>query len=160
MRLDAHDEGVPVTTLREVALLKDLQHPNIVLLREVIPEPPKLYLVFDHMEHDLKQCLDRHFPTGMPIALVQSCLVQILRGLAFCHARLVLHRDLKPQNVLIDALGRVKLADFGLARAFQTRRAYTQEVVTLWYRAPELLLGEAEYRPPSTSGRRDASSPS
>jgi len=70
---------------------------------------------------------------------------QILSALAFCHARLVLHRDLKPQNILIDRHGRVKLADFGLARAFQAKKMYTQEVVTLWYRAPELLLGNPEY---------------
>ena len=86
--------------------------------------------------------MDQHFHTGMPRLLIQSCMLQILKALAFCHARLVLHRDLKPQNVLIDRSGRVKLADFGLARAFQTRRSYTQEVVTLWYRAPELLLGQ------------------
>ena len=121
MRLDAHDEGVPVTTLREVALLKDLRHDNIVRLREVIPQPPNLYLVFDYMDYDLKQCLDKQFKQGMPLALIQSCMLQILLGLAFCHARLVLHRDLKPQNVLIDRRGRVKLADFGLARAFQVR---------------------------------------
>ena len=123
MRLDAHDEGVPVTTLREVALLKDLRHDNIVRLREVIPQPPNLYLVFDYMDYDLKQCLDKQFKQGMPLALIQSCMLQILMGLAFCHARLVLHRDLKPQNVLIDRHGRVKLADFGLARAFQVRLA-------------------------------------
>lgn len=147
MRLDAHDEGVTVTTLREVALLHDLKHENIVRLREVIIEQPRLYLIFDHMDYDLKQCLSKHpeFKEGMPIPLIRSVMVQILSGLDFCHKRLVLHRDLKPQNVLIDTRGKVKLADFGLARAFQTRRVYTQEVVTLWYRAPELLLGQNEY---------------
>jgi len=145
MRLAAHDEGVPVTTLREVALLKDLRHRNIVRLRAVIPQPPRLYLVFDYMDYDLKQCLDAQFHGGMPLPLIRACMIQILSGLAFCHARLVLHRDLKPQNVLIDRCGRVKLADFGLARAFQAKKTYTQEVVTLWYRAPELLLGDPEY---------------
>lgn len=97
------------------------------------------------MDHDLKQCLDAQFQHGMPLPLIQSCMLQLFSGLAFCHSRLVLHRDLKPQNVLIDRNGRVKLADFGLARAFQARKLYTQEVVTLWYRAPELLLGNPEY---------------
>ena len=97
------------------------------------------------MDYDLKQCLDTHFPKGMPFRLIQSCMLQILAGLHFCHSQLILHRDLKPQNVLIDKTGVVKLADFGLARAFQARKTYTPEVVTLWYRAPELLLGEGEY---------------
>ena len=145
MRLDAYDEGVPVTTLREVALLKDLSHKHIVRLREVIPQPPRLFLVFDYMDHDLKQCLDAQFQEGMPRLLIQSCMLQILSALAFCHGRMILHRDLKPQNVLINKRGLVKLADFSLARAFQTRRSYTQEVVTLWYRAPELLLGQNDY---------------
>lgn len=145
MRLNAHDEGVPVTTLREVAILQDLKHENIVRLRDFVPQPPRLYLVFDYMDYDLKQCLDTHFREGMPARLMQSCMYQIFSGLSFCHARLILHRDLKPQNILIDELGRVKLADFGLARAFQTQKTYTQEVVTLWYRAPEILLGLSEY---------------
>lgn len=145
IHLDDHQEGVPVTTLREVALLKFLCHENIVRLRDIIPNSPKLYLVFDFMDLDLKQCMDSHFRNGMPDALIKSCLFQILRGVAFCHSKLVLHRDLKPQNVLIDKEGRVKLADFGLARAFQSHQRYTHEVVTLWYRAPELLLGQEKY---------------
>jgi len=65
---------------------------------------------------------------------------------AYCHVRRVLHRDLKPQNLLIDRHGYIKLADFGLARAFgMPVRTYTHEVVTLWYRAPEILLGSKFY---------------
>ena len=68
---------------------------------------------------------------------------QLLRGMAFCHARGIMHRDLKPQNLLLDRKGTLKIADFGLARAFQIPiRTYTHEVVTLWYRAPEILLGQ------------------
>jgi len=145
IRLDDHQEGVPVTTLREVALLQELRHDNIVRLREIIPCSPRLYLVFDYMDLDLKQCLDSRFSSGMPDRLIRSCMYQMLAGVDFCHAKLVLHRDLKPQNVLIDKQGRVKLADFGLARTFQSLQSYTHEVVTLWYRAPELLLGQQKY---------------
>lgn len=145
IRLDDHQEGVPVTTLREVALLKLLCHENIVRLRDIIPNSPKLFLVFDFMDLDLKQCMDSRFRNGMPDQLIKSCMQQILQGVAFCHSKMVLHRDLKPQNVLIDKEGRVKLADFGLARAFQSQQKYTHEVVTLWYRAPELLLGQEKY---------------
>ena len=73
-------------------------------------------------------------------------MYQLLLGTAFCHGRRVLHRDLKPQNLLITEDGFLKLADFGLARAFGIPlRNYTHEVVTLWYRAPELLLGYKLY---------------
>ncbi|KAG0433861.1 hypothetical protein HPB47_019531, partial [Ixodes persulcatus] len=78
-----------------------------------------------------------------------SYLKQILEGILFCHRRRVLHRDLKPQNLLIDQKGNIKLADFGLARAFGIPiRVYTHEIVTLWYRAPEVLLGSPRYSTP------------
>ena len=112
---------------------------------QVIASPPRLFLVFDFLDQDLKQCLESRFQRGMPAGLVRSCMLQILRGLHHCHSHLVLHRDLKPQNVLISRSGAVKLADFGLARAFQLSGKYTHEVVTLWYRAPELLLGLQQY---------------
>ena len=69
-----------------------------------------------------------------------------MSGIAFCHSRRILHRDLKPQNLLIDKEGMLKLADFGLARAIGIPvRTYTHEIVTLWYRAPEVLLGAKHY---------------
>ena len=81
---------------------------------------------------------------------VQSYLKQLLLGIAYCHSHRVLHRDLKPQNLLIDRNNNaLKLADFGLARAFGIPiRTYTHEVVTLWYRAPEILLGSKHYSTP------------
>ena len=80
--------------------------------------------------------------------LVKSYMYQLLKGMDFCHARGIMHRDLKPQNLLVDRKGTLKLADFGLARAFMIPvRSYTHEVVTLWYRAPEILLGQRTYAP-------------
>ncbi len=78
--------------------------------------------------------MDDAYPQIMPFAKAKSYLYQLLSAISYCHARRVLHRDLKPQNLLIDNNGNIKLADFGLARAFGiAARAYTHEVVTLWF---------------------------
>ncbi|KAL5032465.1 Cyclin-dependent kinase catalytic subunit, variant 2 [Batrachochytrium dendrobatidis] len=90
--------------------------------------------------------MDTTMPVGLSPSLVKSYLYQLVNGLLFCHAHRILHRDLKPQNLLIDQHGMLKLADFGLARAFGIPlRTYTHEVVTLWYRSPEILLGSKHY---------------
>jgi len=148
IRLEVEDEGVPSTALREISLLKTLDHPQIVKLIDVehSSAPSRLYLVFEWLDKDLKKFMDSVGKNGMNDDLVRSYMAQICRGLEYCHAHSVIHRDLKPQNLLISAEGRLKLADFGLARAFCIPiRTYTHEVVTLWYRAPEILLGQRKY---------------
>lgn len=146
IRLDTESEGVPSTAIREISLLKELDHPNIVRLLDVVPIDSKLYLVFEFLTQDLKKYMENAPPSGLPMPLVKSYLHQLLSGIAFCHCHRVLHRDLKPQNLLIDTYGNIKLADFGLARGFGVPvRSYTHEVVTLWYRAPEILLGSSYY---------------
>ncbi|CAN7982131.1 unnamed protein product [Ixodes pacificus] len=150
-RLESESEGVPSTAIREIALLKELQHPNVVRLLDVVPCEKKLYLVFEYMTDDLKKHMDKaaHGKALLGPKLVKSYLWQLLQGIAYCHAHRILHRDLKPQNLLIDPDGNIKLADFGLARAFGLPlRTYTHEVVTLWYRAPEILLGAKFYSTP------------
>lgn len=142
IRLDTDTEGVPSTAIREIALLRELEHPNIVTLLDVIHFDNNLYMIFEFLNQDLKKYMDIAGPTGLPLPLVKSYLNQLLQGIAYCHSHRVLHRDLKPQNLLIDCNGNIKLADFGLARAFGLPvRSFTHEVVTLWYRAPEILLG-------------------
>ncbi|GAB5036353.1 cmgc cdk cdc2 protein kinase [Nannochloropsis oceanica] len=148
IRLADEDEGVPSTAIREISLLKELSHPNVVTLKDVIYADNRLYLVFEYLDQDLKRYMDG-CKTGLDPALVKSYLHQMIQGVAFCHSHRVLHRDLKPQNLLIDRHGCLKLADFGLARAFNVPlRQYTREVVTLWYRAPEILLGAEHYSTP------------
>ncbi|XP_014204338.1 cyclin-dependent kinase 1 [Copidosoma floridanum] len=147
IRLETEDEGVPSTAIREISLLKELKHPNIVSLMDVLMEEAKLYLIFEYLTMDLKKYMDTLGKDKlMEPALVKSYLYQITRAILFCHQRRVLHRDLKPQNLLIDKKGIIKVADFGLGRAFGIPvRVYTHEVVTLWYRAPEILLGANRY---------------
>ncbi|KAJ1621026.1 protein serine/threonine kinase [Pavlovales sp. CCMP2436] len=148
IRLEAEDEGIPSTAIREISILKELQHPNIVKLLDVIHTEKKLTLVFEYLDQDLKKFLDQA-EGNVDIRTLKSLLFQLLRGVAFCHDRRVLHRDLKPQNLLINKDGALKLADFGLARAFGIPvRSYTHEVVTLWYRAPDVLMGSRKYSTP------------
>lgn len=149
IRLDADSEGVPSTAIREISLLKELDHVNIVRLLDVVHSEKKLYLVFEYLHQDLKKYMDSCPPPGLGENLIKSYLHQLLLGVAYCHSHRVLHRDIKPQNLLIDVQGNIKLADFGLARAFGVPvRTYTHEVVTLWYRAPEILLGSKFYSTP------------
>uniref|UniRef100_G3VZB3 cyclin-dependent kinase n=1 Tax=Sarcophilus harrisii TaxID=9305 RepID=G3VZB3_SARHA len=135
-----HEEGAPCTAIREVSLLKDLKHANIVTLHDIIHTDKSLTLVFEYLDKDLKQYLE---DCGNVINVHN---VKLLRGLAYCHRQKVLHRDLKPQNLLINERGELKLADFGLARAKSIpTKTYSNEVVTLWYRPPDILLGSTDY---------------
>jgi len=152
IRLEAEDEGIPSTAIREISILKELQHPNIVRLHDVIHTEKKLTLVFEYLDQDLKKMLDETTEEGggLDPPTLKVLLRQLLQGVAFCHDRRVLHRDLKPQNLLINKHNHeLKLADFGLARAFGIPvRSYTHEVVTLWYRAPDVLMGSRKYSTP------------
>ncbi|KAF2093680.1 Pkinase-domain-containing protein, partial [Rhizodiscina lignyota] len=141
------EEGTPSTAIREISLMKELKHENIVSLHDVIHTENKLMLVFEFMDKDLKKYMDTYGQRGaLDAATIKSFMYQLLRGIAFCHENRVLHRDLKPQNLLINTKGQLKLADFGLARAFGIPvNTFSNEVVTLWYRAPDVLLGSRTY---------------
>ncbi|KAF9507751.1 hypothetical protein BS47DRAFT_1373814 [Hydnum rufescens UP504] len=138
IRLEAADEGVPSTAIREISLLKELDDDNIVRLLNIVHSDTRLYLVFEFLDMDLKRYMDivtKQEETVSP-TVAKKFTIQLLHGLHYCHAHRILHRDLKPQNLLIDSAGNLKLADFGLARAFGIPlRTYTHEVVTLWYRS-------------------------
>ncbi|KAI4182759.1 MAG: hypothetical protein L6R41_005780 [Letrouitia leprolyta] len=141
------EEGTPSTAIREISLMKELKHENIVSLHDVIHTENKLMLVFEYMDKDLKKFMDSRGQGGqLDYVTIKSFMYQLLQGIAFCHENRVLHRDLKPQNLLINNKGQLKLADFGLARAFGIPvNTFSNEVVTLWYRAPDVLLGSRTY---------------
>ncbi|XP_058461612.1 cyclin-dependent kinase 14 [Malaya genurostris] len=139
------EEGAPFTAIREASLLKELKHSNIVTLHDIVHTRETLTFVFEFVNTDLSQYMERH-PGGLDHRNVRLFLFQLLRGLSYCHKRRVLHRDVKPQNLLISEMGELKLADFGLARAKSVpSHTYSHEVVTLWYRPPDVLLGSTEY---------------
>lgn len=147
IRLGKQKEGVNFTALREIKLLKELKDPNIIELIDAFPHKGNLHLVFEFMETDLEAVIrDRNIvlsPTD-----IKSYLQMTLKGLAFCHKKWVLHRDMKPNNLLIGPGGQLKLADFGLARLFGSPdRRFTHQVFARWYRAPELLFGAKQYGP-------------
>ncbi|XP_058835665.1 cyclin-dependent kinase 4 [Topomyia yanbarensis] len=152
VRVALTEDGVPMSTLREIALLKQLdafQHPNVVKLLDVCHGPRLeregqlvLFLVFEHLEQDLDDYIKRLPPGGMPRMTIQRLSRELLTGVDFLHSHRIIHRDLKPQNLLVSAQGRLKLADFGLAKTYDFEMKLTTVVVTLWYRAPEVLLGE------------------
>ncbi|EDV91101.1 cyclin-dependent kinase 2 isoform X2 [Drosophila grimshawi] len=145
IRLEGESEGVPSTAIREISLLKNLKHKNVVQLFDVVISGNNLYMIFEFLNMDLKKLMDKKKEV-FTHQLIKSYMYQIFDALAFCHTSRILHRDLKPQNLLVNTAGNIKLADFGLARAFNVpMRAYTHEVVTLWYRAPEILLGTKYY---------------
>ncbi|KIK65399.1 hypothetical protein GYMLUDRAFT_159566 [Collybiopsis luxurians FD-317 M1] len=144
--------GISQSAIREIALNREISHENIVSLKEVILEEKSIYMVFEYAEHDFLQLIHHHSQTlRSPISLpvLKSLTYQLLNGLVYLHSSHILHRDLKPANILITSSGQVKIGDLGLARLsvqpLQPLSAGDKVVVTIWYRAPELLLGAKHY---------------
>ncbi|CAM9592535.1 unnamed protein product [Lampetra fluviatilis] len=144
--LDSEDhKSVRKIAAREIKMLKQLRHENLVNLLEVFRRKRRLYLVFEFVDHTVLDELER-YPRGLPTARVRPCLLQVLRAVGFCHSHNIIHRDIKPENILMSRSGIVKLCDFGFARALAgSSEPYTDYVATRWYRAPELLVGDTKY---------------
>ena len=151
LKLDPlRDGGFPVTALREIQCLNAAKHRHIVDLREVVTGEggarEDVYLVMEFLEHDLKTLQDEMDEPFMP-SEVKTLLLQLASAVEFLHDHWILHRDLKTSNILMNNRGEIKIADFGMARfcGDPPPNNLTQLVVTLWYRAPELLLGTKTY---------------
>ena len=145
-------EGFPITALREIIIMKRLRHKNILELLEVVTSKPSqknklpnAYLVFEYMEHDLCSIILSNI--SYEKSQIKFILYQLFLGLQYLHQNNILHRDIKTLNILLNNKGEVKIGDFGLSRIFaeSLKRKYTNRVVTLWYRSPELPLGETAY---------------
>lgn len=158
VRLEHESEGFPITAIREIKILRQLNHKNVVCLKEVVTDKEDVsefkkgggsfYLVFEYMDHDLTGLIE----SGMVEFTVKDNAIimrQLLEGLNYCHKQNFIHRDIKCSNILLNNKGELKLADLGLARLIDNEqgRLYTNKVVTLRYRPPELLLGEEKYGP-------------
>ncbi|GAB0091059.1 Serine/threonine-protein kinase PITSLRE [Sergentomyia squamirostris] len=153
LKMEKEKEGFPITSLREINTLLKGQHPNIVTVREIVvgSNMDKIFIVMDYVEHDLKSLMEtmKHKKQAFLPGEVKCLLQQLLRAVAHLHDIWILHRDLKTSNLLLSHKGVLKVGDFGLAREYGSPlKPYTSIVVTLWYRAPELLLGCKEYSTP------------
>ena len=162
---DAKD-GLPITALREIKLLKALKHPHIVPVIDMAYRPPterrkmgEVYMVEPYMDHDLNGLLDNP-SVQLPMNQIKLYMRELLEGMLYLHKNRIMHRDMKAANLLIDNQGQLQIADFGLARPFHDpdeawrsrgwvgSHNYTEMVVTRWYRPPELLVGQRNYGPP------------
>uniref|UniRef100_A0A1L8DX04 cyclin-dependent kinase n=2 Tax=Nyssomyia neivai TaxID=330878 RepID=A0A1L8DX04_9DIPT len=153
LKMEKEKEGFPITSLREINTLLKGQHPNIVTVREIVvgSNMDKIFIVMDYVEHDLKSLMEtmKHKKQAFLPGEVKCLTQQLLRAVAHLHDIWILHRDLKTSNLLLSHKGVLKVGDFGLAREYGSPlKPYTSVVVTLWYRAPELLLGCKEYSTP------------
>nr|XP_015192736.1 PREDICTED: cyclin-dependent kinase 11A isoform X4 [Lepisosteus oculatus] len=147
LKMEKEKEGFPITSLREINTILKAQHPNIVTVREIVvgSNMDKIYIVMNYVEHDLKSLMETMKQPFLP-GEVKTLMIQLLRGVRHLHDNWILHRDLKTSNLLLSHKGILKVGDFGLAREYGSPlKPYTPVVVTLWYRAPELLLGAKEY---------------
>ncbi|XP_069945521.1 cyclin-dependent kinase 7 isoform X2 [Cherax quadricarinatus] len=144
-REEARD-GINRTALREIKLLQEVHHPNLIGLLDVFGYKSNVSLVFDFMDTDLEVIIKDTDNIILTPANIKAYIMQTLQGLEFLHLHWILHRDLKPNNLLVNSAGVLKIGDFGLARFFGSpNRQYSHQVVTRWYRSPELLFGARSY---------------
>lgn len=149
LRLELEREGFPITAMREIKLLQSFDHPNVVGLLEMMVEHSQIFMIFDYLDHDLTGLLT-HPELSLTEGHRKMIFKQLMEGMNYLHRKRIIHRDIKGLNILLDRNGILKIADFGLARTMKVLNAgespdYTNRVITIWYRPPELLLGLTDY---------------
>ena len=153
IKMEDSKEGFPITALREIMIMKKCNHENLLQILEIVTsksliksqKKQNVYLVFEYMEHDLSGLALAKYK--FKISQIKYIMYQILKGVQYLHKNNIIHRDIKCANILINNKGKIKIGDFGLARNIipNHTKKYTYKVVTLWFRAPELLFGETLY---------------
>ena len=147
IKFEHEKEGFPLSSMREITLLQLLKHPNLVNMKEVVMGKSNndVYMVMEYAENELRDLIQRH-KYNFSMAEIKGLMKQLLQAMAYLHSKEVVHRDLKTSNILYTQKGLLKVCDFGLSRKMMSKKkSYTPIVVTLTYRAPELLLGDSNY---------------
>ncbi|CAG8496661.1 6892_t:CDS:2 [Funneliformis caledonium] len=139
-------QGIELSAVREVKCLRELRHPNVIELIDIYSHKSNLKLVLEYLDSDLEMIIkDKSILFQAPD--IKSWMLMTLRGLDHCHRNWILHRDMKPNNLLVGKDGQLKIADFGLSRDYGDPHAknMSPQVVTRWYRAPELFFIPSQY---------------
>ena len=149
---ETEDKLVQKTMKRELAMLQMLRHENIVEFHESFVNKGNFFLVFEYVEKNLLEVLEES-PNGLSPKLIRSFVYQMCKAVSYLHKNNMIHRDVKPENLLIDENLNLKLCDFGFARKIKLNKqnnnvdTMTDYVATRWYRSPELLLSGGIYGP-------------
>ena len=146
MKIEVNSEGIPSSAMREIVTLLNLNHPNIIKIYDTILGKNDVSFIMDYIDKDLYRFIKEYKEKAIPESIIQNIIRQVVSGIAYLHSQGMIHRDLKPQNVLVCNDGTIKLCDFGLARMYTVlSKKYTNEAFTVWYRPPELMLGSEIY---------------
>ena len=145
---ESEDEIVKKTMRRELKVLQVLKNDNIVEFKQAFKQKGNLYLVFEFIDKNLLELLEQS-PTGLSPQLIKNLIFQLCKAVKYLHDQNIIHRDVKPENLLIDNKMNLKLCDFGFARKILNNKNenLTDYVATRWYRSPELLITGGIYGP-------------
>jgi len=148
LNVSEEEDGLPFTSVREIKFLTQLRSVThvVTLLDSFFGKDGELVCVFEWMDHDLSGLLST-LPGGLPLANAKCYMKQLLEALFEVHQRGLMHRDIKAANMLLNNEGGLFLADLGLMTSFTCRKVFSNNVVTRWYKPPELLLGATNYGP-------------
>ena len=141
---DTAEFGIPSNAIREFSLLRELNHPNIIKIEDIWYHRPRLLLYMEYMECDLQKYIEDNIP--LPLSSIQHIIKNILEGVKAIHCSRTIHRDLKPANIFLNSELDIKIGDFSISRTYGvSSRPMTDEITTLYYRAPEVLIGMKNY---------------
>ncbi|KAF7684337.1 putative serine/threonine-protein kinase KIN28 like protein [Astathelohania contejeani] len=143
IKKNTRSNGIEVSAIREIKVLKRISHDNLIKMYEVFADNGSIHLVLEYLEGTLEDIIKNSSVIIMP-GDIKAWMKMILQGLGALHDKWILHRDMKPNNILVGSNGGIKIADMGLSREISQDEMSCQ-AITRWYRPPEMLLGAKRY---------------